>query len=618
VLLVGDLLRSVEDQFRIAFPRRIWVLGVVRGLQGRDPVEFLLTETHEDGRRRTLPSELGGQAWDGIDATLRRLHDVAVDDLLVDGHLVRVGGLLSYDSERHVVVFSVTALDPEPTRAWLSDRRESLREAALRARLGERQRDARVALAPTSIGLVGSTGDAGLVRARAALAAEDFSTEIVEYPVTAVGADISDALATAVRQACAGQHDVVLLVREEGRPLALAPFDAEQVVRAVADAPVPVITGLGSGEQPTAVDEVAHQMCATPAEAGDAVVRRLQRASDLVEQAVRTLHDTGDDALRRAARHLEQTRAEVAEHARRARVRAEQAKARRVLAIRVAAAVVAVLVVVLAVLVAPWLAALLVLPLAVAVFAERLRPRRRSSPMALDTLSFSAALKRLGTIQHELDEASDPDDVERLESQAAEIADHCRALLRRGRPLRDGRPAVVATGPVRAGHDDEPTDSYRTEPRTDADATGDRGGAAEPVPTAAGGTGPNDLEQTQAIPVIRAAGPPPPAQPGPGSDEQLPDDAGATGPITIPEAVAVPEATVDLRVHDTTRVHDGTRLHDGTRVHDTGRRHDGGPSGRGAVRRTRGAAGRPATAGSSTADEVEASGTEATSLRQRG
>lgn len=520
VLLVGDLLRSIEDQFRIAFPRRIWVLGVVRGLQGEAPAEFLLTETVDGGPRRTLPAELSDAAAEGIDSTLRRLHDVAVEDLLVEGHLVRVGGLLSYDSEHHTVVFSVTALDPEPTRAWLNDRRDSLREAAQAARLGERQRDVRVPLAPASVGIVGGSDDAGLAHASRAVAGEDFTLEVIEYPVTAVGADRSDALATAVRQASAAQHDVVLLVRDGGRPLALAPFDAEQVVRAVADAPVPVITGLGTGGEPTAVDEVAHQMCATAEEAAQAVLSRLRRADELVERAVVALHETGDDALRRAARRLEQTRSEVSEHARRARQRAEQAKARRIRLTRAVAAVLAVVVIVVAVLVKPWLAALLVIPVLLALFAQRLRPRRRSSPMALDGLSFAAGLKRLGTIQQELDEAADPDDVERLEAQAAEIADHCRGLLRRPRPLRDPRPAAVATvSHMNAGH---PQDEVA---QTQSYLVADQGGSQTEDDRQV------DLQATQVIPVVVAGGEPdeprPPGAPLAGSATGAPSNAAA-------------------------------------------------------------------------------------------
>ena len=134
--------------------------------------------------------------------------------------------------------------------------------------------------------------------------------------------------------------------------------------------------------------------------------------------------------------------------------------------------------------------------------------------MALDGLSFAAGLKRLGTIQQELDEAADPDDVERLEAQAAEVADHCRGLLRRPRPLRDPRPAAVAT-------------ASSTQPAQLQDV----GGQTESYQVADQGAPVSDedksvhLQQTQAIPLVERAG------------------AGTSSTGTVP-AGAVPAGTV--------------------------------------------------------------------------
>ena len=107
---MSDILRAIEDQFRTGFPRRIWVLGYVRGLHpaaavaADDPASridaFLLVEETDEGTC-TIPCELTPEARDAIDDSLRRLHDVAVADLLVDGHYIRAGGLLSYDPSRH-------------------------------------------------------------------------------------------------------------------------------------------------------------------------------------------------------------------------------------------------------------------------------------------------------------------------------------------------------------------------------------------------------------------------------------------------------------------------------------------------------------------------------------
>jgi hypothetical protein len=447
---VSDVLRAIEDQFSIAFPRRVWVFGTVRALRGDEELEFLLTEASAelDGEDRplTLPTELEGAAFADVDASLRRLHDVAVEDLLVEGHLVRAGGLLSYDVQRHTIVFSITALDPQPTSAWLDDRRLAVRDAVDEARLAERQRDVQVPLAPRDVGLVGAQSDPALDEVRRLLEGAGFDVEVTEYRVRETGQRTADGLANALREAGVAGHDVVLLIRSYGRPLALAPYDAESVIRAVAVAPVPVITGLGAPDGPAAVESVAHQAYPTASEAADAIVRKLQRASDLVDAAIDRVTEAGNEALRRGAMQVEQVRSLVTEDLRQARGRAEAARKRRLLRMRVLAGVLAVLIVLAAVITGVYaILVALVLPLVLGLFSERLRPHRRRGPVSVTDLSFAAALQRLGDIRRDLQDVADPDVVNALEQEADGLAEHCRSLLRRPRATRPRTLQSVAT-----------------------------------------------------------------------------------------------------------------------------------------------------------------------------
>ena len=185
------------------------------------------------------------------------------------------------------------------------------------------------------------------------------------------------------RPALAG-HDLVLLLRQDGRPLSLAPFDSEAVVRAVATSTTPVLSGLGSPEEPAAVEEVAHQAYPTAYEATVSVVRRLQRARDLIEDTVLEVADARDEAMRRAARRLEQTRHRLAEDIRLATARTQDIRARRLRWIRLVAGVIALAVVAGAAVTQIWLIlAGLVVPLGIALAAPRLRTKRRR-PVTVD------------------------------------------------------------------------------------------------------------------------------------------------------------------------------------------------------------------------------------------
>ncbi len=487
LLQVSDVLRAIEDQFHTAFPRRIWVFGSLRGLRSTEYVgtddagavntpeltgdAFMLVEDTEHGMR-TLLCELGPEPRLAIDDSLRRLHDVAVDDLLVEGHYIRVGGLLSYDPDRHCAIFEVTALDPGPTAAWLADRREQVRTAASSARLAERQRDLRVPAAPSSVALVAPAGDPALQRAQEQLAGCGFAIDVKVYAPEVAGSAAGDQLANGLREAALAGHDLVLLLRQDGRPLSLAPYDSEAVVRAIAGSGVPILTGLGSPDEAAAAEEVAHQGYPTADEATASVIRRLERASSDLEDSVREVAQAGGNALRRAARHLEETRLNLAEDFRAAHQRAARIRARRLLRIRLVALVLALAIVAAAVLTMVWLIlAALVIPAAIALAAPRLRPQRRST-LTVTEYSFADAVAKLKDIGRQLGDVADPDDVVRLEGEADALAEHCRTLLRRPRvlrtatgssgspaaaPARQAYPSVGADGSVIGVPDEPPT-----------------------------------------------------------------------------------------------------------------------------------------------------------------
>ena len=73
------------------------------------------------------------------------------------------------------------------------------------------------------------------------------------------GPDAGADLGRRVREASL-LSEAVLLVRGAGRPLGLGPYDADEVFRAIADSPVPVVCGLGGAGVATAANAVAYNV----------------------------------------------------------------------------------------------------------------------------------------------------------------------------------------------------------------------------------------------------------------------------------------------------------------------------------------------------------------------
>ena len=115
---------------------------------------------------------------------------------------------------------------------------------------------------------------------------------VVPIPVQgAVESQICKALAAVAERAGAWGLEAVVLARGGGSREDLAVFDSEAVARAVANCPVPVISGVGHEDDTTVVDLVADHRAATPT---GAMVALLPDRSTLllqVNQAQARLHE---------------------------------------------------------------------------------------------------------------------------------------------------------------------------------------------------------------------------------------------------------------------------------------------------------------------------------------
>jgi exodeoxyribonuclease VII large subunit len=133
--------------------------------------------------------------------------------------------------------------------------------------------------------------------------------EVLLYPARVQGRGAEGEVARAVRWlARSGRVDVVLVVRGGGSLEDLWAFNEEMVARAIAAAEVPVISGVGHEVDFTIADFVADIRAATPTQAAEIVVARLeeqQRRLELAETVLRTALSRRLDLMRLRLRALE-------------------------------------------------------------------------------------------------------------------------------------------------------------------------------------------------------------------------------------------------------------------------------------------------------------------------
>ncbi|TAK79126.1 MAG: exodeoxyribonuclease VII large subunit [Aquabacterium sp.] len=228
-----------------------------------------------------------------------------------EGWDVEVQGQLSLYEPRGELQFVVEAMRPAGSGSLYE---QFLRlKAKLEAEgLFDPERKRPITAHPRCIGIVSSTAAAALRDVLVTLARRAPHVRVVVYPCMVQGAEapaqIVQALADAARR---GEADTLLVCRGGGSLEDLWAFNDEQVVRAIAASPIPVICGVGHETDTTLADFAADHRAPTPTAAAEMAARardQLEAELDAIERAllarlVRTL-DGASQRLDRAALRL--------------------------------------------------------------------------------------------------------------------------------------------------------------------------------------------------------------------------------------------------------------------------------------------------------------------------
>jgi len=285
----------------------MWLCGEIVGTPavrgGGVGIAFTLAESRGSSVV-TLRAWLGRPYYQELQQSLG---DAAIAELLAVGNLVVVGGYLQYGGPYSSLELKVDRVVRTPVGpGTVTQQRETLqREFAASGLLGRQRAELRLPLAPRRVGVVaGGVGTVGYRDAATVLEQSGYNVLATHFPAQLEGEAAGDRIAAQIRAASVGQQ-VVLVVRGGGEEAQLSAFDSGPVVTAVANAPVPVITGIGHSHHTTLADTAAYQACASPAHAAGVIAERLQSAGRTLERELAAIRRTAEarlDARQRARR----------------------------------------------------------------------------------------------------------------------------------------------------------------------------------------------------------------------------------------------------------------------------------------------------------------------------
>ncbi len=279
---VGELSDAIGNALRASFRQEVWVRGEIHDLSrpSSGHVYLTLVEAREDGSKASLPVMLSAANKVAVNRALTRAGGSV---RMVDGTEVRIRGRLDWYAPRGQLQLRMTAIDPAYTLGQLEVAR-----AELLARLdaeGLVGRNGALAwpVVPLRIGLVTSRGSAAEADFLDELARSGLAFHVIAVDVRVQGSGAPRSIAAGIASASARACEVIALVRGGGARTDLACFDQELVARAVALAPVPVLTGNGHEIDRAVADDVAHTVAKTPTAAAQLLVERVGAFLDEVE-----------------------------------------------------------------------------------------------------------------------------------------------------------------------------------------------------------------------------------------------------------------------------------------------------------------------------------------------
>jgi len=228
-----------------------------------------------------------------------------------EGDGVVVVGKLNFWAAR--ATLSVQVLDLRPTLSSVLRRFEQVRQQLEPEGLLDPQRKRPLPAMPAAIALLTSSPSSALAD-MLRTARERWPTARIHVVPIPVQGEVEAQICQRLEQVLAAAADLgleaIVLARGGGSREDLAVFDGEQLARALAASPLPVVTGLGHEDDTTIADLVADYRAATPTAAVVALLPdRLQCAQALAQQR---------QLLRQLLRHrLEQERLRLHSHAER-------------------------------------------------------------------------------------------------------------------------------------------------------------------------------------------------------------------------------------------------------------------------------------------------------------
>lgn len=318
---VSEVAETINEVLGEEFDRGIWVWGEITGLSTKNGhTYFSLVEATPAGGKAQLSVNL----WAGVMTKLRPVLKRS-GVVLENGIKVRVFGSLDFYAPFGKISLNMRDIDPRFTLGDIALQREELVRRLRESGDYDRNRELEFSPAPLRVGVVTSESSAAWADFRHEIERSGLGFHLRLADVRVQGESAVRDVSAAIRSlGLRSDLDVIAVVRGGGSRAELATFDAEEIARAIASSPLPVVTGIGHEIDTSIADEVAHERFKTPTACAAGLVERVNAFVTSTEEAWDSIARLATEALGESNSGLRIMANQIASRTRSAVDRAEE------------------------------------------------------------------------------------------------------------------------------------------------------------------------------------------------------------------------------------------------------------------------------------------------------
>ena len=299
-LTLSELTNSIRNKLQDAFPDTIWVMAEISEFKENRTGHCYLELIEKDEQSDEIKARIRATIWSYSWRMLRSYFETTTGQPFHQGIKVLVQASVEFHPS-YGLSLNIKDIDPAYTMGDLVLRRREIIRKLDEAGILTLNKELELPLVPQRIAVISSATAAGY---------QDFAGHLDNNPhkfhfnyelfeAFMQGNETVPSIVQSLEKIFDREEefDAVVIIRGGGAAVDLSSFDNYDLASAVAQFPLPVITGIGHEKDDTIVDLVAHTRLKTPTAVAEFFITGALRFRDLLIQKQNRLTDAVKDLL---------------------------------------------------------------------------------------------------------------------------------------------------------------------------------------------------------------------------------------------------------------------------------------------------------------------------------